>query len=69
MDDNKIMILTYHGSKGLDFDNVLIPFTDNSMRPEKIDELCLVALTRCKKNLTVYYDGRPTTEWNRFLNV
>lgn len=65
--DNKIMILTYHGSKGLDFDNVLIPATDEWMHKDRIYQKCLVALTRCKKNLSIYFSGVPNFAWNAFL--
>ena len=48
-----VIVMTYHSSKGLDFDNVFLPFLSNQMSISKNNEeaLFMVALTRSKKNL------------------
>jgi superfamily I DNA/RNA helicase len=59
-EDNKDTILmTYHSSKGLDFDNVFLPFLNNSLfiSPRKQETLFMVALTRSRKNLYLSYYG------------
>lgn len=59
----KIILMTYHSSKGLDFDNVFLPMLDEGnmwFPPEKYDDeklktLFMVAMTRSKKNLYLSY--------------
>jgi superfamily I DNA/RNA helicase len=48
-----IIVMTYHSSKGLDFDNVFLPFLNNSLfiSPYNEETLFMVAITRSKKNL------------------
>jgi hypothetical protein len=57
--ENNIIVMTYHSSKGLDFDNVFLPFLNNSLfiSPFNEETLLMVALTRSKKNLTITYFG------------
>jgi superfamily I DNA/RNA helicase len=46
--------MTYHSSKGLDFDNVFLPFLSSTCNI--FDEtLFMVGLTRSKLNLTISY--------------
>ena len=52
----KIIFMTYHSSKGLDFDNVFLPFMSihSNIRNEI---LFMVGMTRSKKNLYLTYSG------------
>lgn len=53
------IIMTYHSSKGLDFDNVFLPFLNNSLLISLNNEetLFMVAITRSRKNLYLTYFG------------
>ena len=52
-ENRHLIIMTYHSAKGMDFDNVYLPFMSNSTSFGKGDNktLLMVALTRSKKNL------------------
>ena len=54
-----IILMTYHSSKGLDFDNVFLPFMswDLYIAKFRADTLLMVAITRTKKNLCISYTG------------
>lgn len=54
-----IILMTYHSSKGLDFENVFLPFMswDLFIATFKPDTLLMVAITRTKKNLCISYTG------------
>lgn len=54
----RIILMTYHGSKGLDFENVFIPFA-NSFLDRIAPNLFMVAMTRSKLNLFITYTGTP----------
>ena len=60
-DSKKITIMTYHSSKGLDFDNVFIPGLNSSLfisRNESLGRtLFMVAMTRSRNNLYLTYSG------------
>ena len=57
-DDNKIVIMTYHSAKGLDFDAVCLPFIDVDLNiTTNENALILVALSRAKRDLLVSYSG------------
>ena len=60
-DSRKITIMTYHSAKGLDFDNVFMPFLNNSLfivPDETLSKtLFMVAMTRSRKNLYLTYSG------------
>ena len=51
--------MTYHSSKGLDFNNVFLPFMawDLFISDYKPDVVLMVAMTRSKKNLCISYTG------------
>ena len=51
------ILMTYHSAKGLDFDNVFIPFLNDQLQiaQSKSDILFMVAMTRSKKNLYLTY--------------
>jgi superfamily I DNA/RNA helicase len=59
-----VYILTYHSAKGLDFENVFLPYLSISQSIWRNDEmerrLFFVACTRCRVNLFITYSGlRP----------
>ena len=58
---NKVNIMTYHSSKGLDFDNVFMPYLNNSLfivPDETLSKtLFMVAMTRSRNNLYLTYSG------------
>lgn len=57
----KIIVMTYHSSKGLDFDNVFLPFMGDSHYDRSLyyftDTLLMVGMTRSKLALTITYSG------------
>jgi superfamily I DNA/RNA helicase len=54
--EGKIILMTYHSAKGLDFDSVYLPFLDeNAYISSKI--LFMVGLSRSKETLTLSYSG------------
>lgn len=54
--DGKIIIMTYHSSKGLDFDNVFLPYLNTTINPLAFNRtLFMVGMTRSKKDLTLTY--------------
>ncbi len=61
--DRRIVIMTFHSAKGLDFENVFIPFANASMLISHDDSLAkvlfMVAMTRTRKNLYITYTGYP----------
>ena len=56
--ENKIVVTTYHSSKGLDFDKVFLPFCDSYNGYEPDNTLLMVAMTRCREDLIVSYTGQ-----------
>jgi len=60
-DNRKISVMTYHSSKGLDFDNVFLPYLNNSLfivSDETLSKtLFMVAMTRSRNNLYLTYSG------------
>lgn len=65
-----INIMTFHSAKGLDFENVFIPFANKSLYinlSESIAKtLFMVAMTRTRKNLYITYTGSPIEILNTF---
>jgi hypothetical protein len=57
--NKETILMTYHSSKGLDFDNVFLPFlNDNfSLPPRNAETVFMVAMTRSRKNLYLTYFG------------
>lgn len=53
------ILMTYHSAKGMDFDNVLLPFLsdDTSISRRNEETLFMVAITRSKMNLFITYSG------------
>lgn len=62
-DSDKIILSTYHSSKGLDFDKVFMPFCNQGYGSEDDPRLFMVAMSRSRKDLTLSY----TVSMNRFL--
>jgi superfamily I DNA/RNA helicase len=54
-----VILMTYHSAKGLDFDNVFLPYLnkDFPIFPDKASTLFMVAMTRSRKNLYLTYHG------------
>lgn len=59
-DNHNVVLMTYHSAKGMDFDNVFLPFLSSS-RHERfsffLPKPLMVALTRSNLNLTLSYSG------------
>lgn len=57
--NKEAILMTYHSSKGLDFDNVFLPFLNAHfyLHPSNAETLFMVAMTRSKKNLYLTYFG------------
>jgi superfamily I DNA/RNA helicase len=57
--NNKIILMTYNSSKGLDFDHVFLPMLGSNIYipPTKAETLLFVALSRSKYNLMISYSG------------
>jgi superfamily I DNA/RNA helicase len=53
------ILMTYHSAKGMDFDNVFLPFLSDDTNISRGDEetLFMVAITRSKMNLFITYSG------------
>ncbi len=68
--DHRIVIMTFHSSKGLDFDNVFIPYANSSMSISNNQGLAktlfMVAMTRTKENLYITYSGYPSDYLDSF---
>ena len=62
--DHRIVIMTFHSAKGLDFENVFIPYANASMYISPNDNLAktlfMVAMTRSRRNLYISYSGYPS---------
>jgi superfamily I DNA/RNA helicase len=57
--NRNLIIMTYHSSKGMDFENVFLPFLSSNLFISYRDEetLLMVAMTRSNKNLYITYSG------------
>jgi superfamily I DNA/RNA helicase len=68
--ENKIVIMTYHSAKGLDFDYVYLPMVGSNMSLHSsvpVNALLLVALSRSKSGLTITYTGDQYRSLKPFL--
>lgn len=66
---NLIVIMTYHSSKGLDFDAVALPQVNRSLFPmTKPDALALVALSRSKRDMLITYSSEIGSTFGQFLD-
>lgn len=67
--DNKVVVMTYHSAKGLDFDYVYLPMVNDDMYiHSNEDSLLLVALSRSKSGLFISYTGSIYPDLNKFLS-
>lgn len=68
--DSRIVIMTFHSVKGLDFDNVFIPYANSSMFISSNESLAktlfMVAMTRSRSNLYISYYGYPSDYLDAF---
>ncbi|MDG2228462.1 MAG: 3'-5' exonuclease, partial [Flavobacteriales bacterium] len=57
--NRSLILMTYHSAKGMDFDNVFLPFLSDDISISRRDEetLFMVAITRSKMNLFITYSG------------
>ena len=72
--NRKVIMMTYHSSKGMDFRHVFLPFMNSGTRisanPEISDEtLFMVALTRSNRNLYITYSGNLHPLVDKFKDV
>ena len=69
-DSRKITLMTYHSSKGLDFDNVFLPGLNNALFIAKNENMAkvlfMVAMTRSRNNLYLTYYGYSQ---HRYINT
>lgn len=69
-DKGKICVITYHSSKGLDFDNVFLPGLGKSLDISPNERLSrtlfMVAMTRSRNNLYLTHCGQCTAYLNCF---
>lgn len=66
--NKEAILMTYHSTKGLDFDNVFLPYLNNSfyLHPSNASTLFMVAMTRSRKNLYLTYFGYTHDLVDRF---
>jgi superfamily I DNA/RNA helicase len=65
---NKIIIMTYHSAKGLDFDTVCLPYLSVDLdKTDNEDALILVALSRAKRDLIITYTQYMYNGFKKFL--
>ncbi len=65
---NKIVLMTYHSSKGLDFDAVALPNIQTDLGAAGNENaLILVALSRAKRDLLITYTNKMYSGYVRFL--
>jgi len=66
--ENRIVIMTYHSSKGLDFDAVFLPKINSSiLAASNPDALALVALSRSKRDLIITFTDEMSYTFKKFL--
>lgn len=68
----KICVMTYHSSKGLDFDNVFMPGLTQALFINRNEDLSrtlfMVAMTRSRKNLYLSYNGTRSEYISNFAD-
>ena len=71
-EEGKICIMTYHSSKGLDFDNVFLPGLNQSLyitSSERLSRtLFMVAMTRSRNNLYLTHSGSRSAYLSNFAD-
>lgn len=67
-DTSDVFIMTYHSSKGLDFDSVFLPDIDSQLYISSDSQIAqaafMVAMTRSRNELYICYSGEP----NRYIS-
>ena len=68
--DHRIILMTFHSAKGLDFDQVFIPFANSRMYISPNESIAktlfMVAMTRCREDLYISYYGYPSDYLDAF---
>lgn len=68
-EQNKIVIMTYHSVKGLDFDAICLPYLSEDIGfTDNVKALMLVALSRAKRDLLITYTDNMYTGFQSFLD-
>jgi len=70
--NKKIILMTYHSAKGLDFDNVFLPFLEKNDEDNNsffTDVLFMVGMTRTKKQLILSYVNNLHPYIETFKNI
>ena len=59
--NKNVILMTYHSSKGMDFENVFLPYCENPLGLDASNEetVFMVALTRSRKNLYISHSETP----------
>ena len=59
--NKNVILMTYHSSKGMDFENVFMPFCDTplGLSPSNEETVFMVALTRSRRNLYISHSDTP----------
>ncbi len=72
-ESRKITLMTYHSSKGLDFDNVFMPCLNTQLNINNDEELSkklfMVAMTRSRENLYLTYSGSKHSYLDKFAGI
>jgi|AntRauTorckE5430_2_1112549.scaffolds.fasta_scaffold00115_2 superfamily I DNA/RNA helicase len=63
---NKVIIMTYHSAKGMDFDGVYLPFLSSGTSISS-STLFMVAMTRSRRNLFITYSGSLHSHVSAFV--
>lgn len=68
--EGRVVLMTYHSSKGLDFQSVFLPYLNDDLviwrdQEERSKTLFYVAMTRSRRDLTFSYTGEP----HRFVKM
>lgn len=66
-DSDKIILSTYHSSKGLDFDKVFMPAC-NAFEYDSDPRLFMVAMSRSRKDLILSYTKTPNKYIQKFID-
>jgi superfamily I DNA/RNA helicase len=70
--EGTICVMTYHSSKGLDFDNVFLPGLNQSLYINSNEHLSrtlfMVAMTRSRLNLYLLHSGSKSAYLSNFMS-
>ncbi|MDC1266644.1 AAA family ATPase [Crocinitomicaceae bacterium] len=72
-ENNNILLMTWHSSKGMDFQNVFLPFLSAHNFSDSLQYFLprplMVAMTRSNYNLTLSYSGEPLDLVRKFKSL